>query len=144
MWAHIRCTWMSWNCGNGNHQLSFNYFPNILLLYYPLLLYNLLLYIHIYIILYIIIYNTHIYFYYYVIILSNYFPKIQFSVMAMVVAIMPFGRLSSKIYVKFLHISSWNCCPWLWCKPFYYWKSAQLRVSLNCCRHSVKPGSIPC
>ena len=94
---------MSWNCGNGNHQLSVNYFPNILLLYYPLLLYDLLLYIHVYVILYIIIYDTHIYcyFYYYVIILSNYFPKFQFSVMAMVVAIMPFGRLSSKIYIKF-------------------------------------------
>ena len=38
---------------------------------------------------------------------------------------------------------------WIWHPkftyiPFYYLKSAQLCVSLNCCRHSVKPGSITC
>ena len=60
--------------------------------------------------------------------LSNYFPKIQLSVMAMVVTIMPFGRpvyrfcieildASFKIYIKYLytseipHISSLNCYP---------------------------------
>ena len=33
--VHIRCTCMSQNCRNRNHQLSFNYFSRILLSYYP-------------------------------------------------------------------------------------------------------------
>ena len=111
MWAHIRCTCMSSNCRNGNHQLSFNYFPKILLLYITIIY---MLSLSIYIINYIYI------------ILSNYFPKIKLSVMAMVMTIMPFGRpvyrfyieitdASFNIYIKYLynseipHISSLNC-----------------------------------
>ena len=82
-------------------------------------------------------YNIYIYnfSYYYIIILSNYFPKIQLSVMPMVVTIMLFGRpisltftvsrfyieildASSEIKIKYLYtseilrVSSSNCCPW--------------------------------
>ena len=37
--------------------------------------------------------------------LSNYFPKIQLSVMAMVVTIMPFGRPVYRFYIEILDAS---------------------------------------
>ena len=68
---------------------------SIIIISYIIILCILLYIICIYIQIYTYIFS---YVYYFIIILSNNFPKIQLSVMAMAVTIMPFGRPISPLY----------------------------------------------
>ena len=107
------------------------------------------------------VYSLAIYYWlcniYKIIVLSNYFPKIQLTVMAIVVTIMPFGRpvygfyncspsmivkLSSITFCSFLEGKSGIGTQNLHLNSFIRKIPVHLHIFLKCCRHQMKPGSI--
>ena len=52
--------------------------------------------------------------------------------------------IAAAYHYRALYLENLDSAPKINMYTCYDWKSAQLCVSLNCCRHSVKPGSITC